>query len=566
MLPPLKRPRLLLHGLRRLEDEGFEQAACNADGARTISLSGSSPAAAVAMLQRMQDMPELCDMTLRVRDEDGNWTSLRAHRLVLAAASKELRAMLLGGFCEGSQEEVTLKDVPAWATRALLDFVYTGRTVVRVERLLEMARAADFVGLLELRAMCVARAVSGLEVANAADVLMAADTMGLTDLKEQSTKLILRDYSKVVQTSGFASLSRALMQELLASDDLRVRKEEEVLESLTSWLNVDPSRCAEDSEHLYPLVRFPLMSPQYLLARVEHNEVMKRCACLAPLLQEAKNHMLLTLCPAQNLTSMLGLQPQSSRTRPRIEFGDLLVEGPQPGEPQADCMGVYELQDWLINGRPVYQQQGDTDLYLYYASTEKWYISDGEDMRSGRPRGWCQVTSQAMAPDKIQEEWTVWDTPMKSWEAAPGMKCYAMNAAIRRELAARQQVQEAEARRQAQQVGDIVIEGQQPGDLQHDCMGTYELQDQVVNGRPVYRQQGGMDMYLFYASRGSKWCISDGEDMCAGRPKGWCYVVSQALTPDQIVEQWEVVADDGGQEAHWQPAARFRARPVIRRI
>merc|ERR1711865_698927 len=95
----------------------------------------------------------------------------------------------------------------------------------------------------------------------------------------------------------------------------------------------------------------------------------------------------------------------------------------------------------------------------------------------------------------------------------------------------------------------------------HDCMGIYELQEQVVNGRPVYRQQGGADMYLFYASRGSKWCISDGEDMWAGRPKGWCYVVSQALTPDQITERWEVVADDGGQEAYWRPAPFFKARP-----
>merc|ERR1712151_769965 len=185
----------------------------------------------------------------------------------------------------------------------------------------------------------------------------------------------------------------------------------------------------------------------------------------------------------------------------------------------------------------------------------------GEDMRLGRPRGWGQVMSQALSPDHITEEWTVWDSTTRTWECAPRVKARQVNDAIRRELAAKQQVQEAESRRQAQQVGDIVIEGQLPGDLQHDCMGIYELQEQAVNGRPVYRQQGGADMYLFYASRGSKWCISDGEDMWAGRPKGWCYVVSQALTPDQIMEQWEVVADDGGQDAYWQPAPRFRARP-----
>merc|ERR1719327_684077 len=113
--------------------------------------------------------------------------------------------------------------------------------------------------------------------------------------------------------------------------------------------------------------------------------------------------MLLTLCSGPGpLSAACVPQSKSPRCRPRIEFGDVLIEGPLPGEPQADCMGVYELQDKVVNGRPVYQLQGaETDLFLYYASSDKWYISDREDMRLGRARGWCQVMSQALTPDKI---------------------------------------------------------------------------------------------------------------------------------------------------------------------
>lgn len=514
------------------------------------------------MPRRMQDMHDLFDLTLKVRDESGEWTKLRAHRLVLAAASDQLRAMLLGAFREGREEEVTFEEMPAWAARLLLDFIYTSRAAVRADRLLQMASVADFVGLAELRNMCVARAVQGLRIDNAPDMLAHADGQGLGDLKEKCFAMILFDYSKVVQTQGFSRLSCSLIEELLKSDELRVRREEETFESLVRWIKAEPGRGVAEVERLLPFVRFPRMTPQFLVLRVEQEAVVQGCKSLPTLMQEAKNHMLLTLCSAPNASSMAWLmQPESLRCRPRVEFGDVLVEGPQPGEPQADCMGVYELQDKVVNGRAVYQQQGETDLFLYYASTDKWYISDGEDMRLGRPRGWCQVMSQAITPDRISEEWTVWDSTTRTWECAPRVKARQVNDAIRRELAAKQQVQEAESRRQAQQVGDIVIEGQLPGDLQHDCMGSYEMQDQMVNGRPVYRQQGGADMYLFYASRGSKWCISDGEDMWAGRPKGWCYVVSQALTPDQITEQWEVVADDAGQDAYWRPAPFFKARP-----
>jgi hypothetical protein len=555
-LPAAKRPRLTLE----LRDEDVDDGK---DSGGTTLLTDSVQEGR-NMLKRMQDMEELCDMYLRVRDDNGEWTRLRAHRLVLASASDQLRAMLLGAFREGREEEVTFEDVPAWAAKLLLEFVYTGRALVRSDRLLQMASVADFVGLLELRNTCVNRAVQGLRSDNAADMLAHADRQGLGDLKEKCMAMLLCDFTKVVQTPSFSALSCSLMEELLKSDDLRVRREEETFDCLVRWVKADPSRGLPEVDRLLPFVRFPRMIPQYLVMRVEQEPVLQGCQCLPELMQEAKNHMLLTLCSAPNPSSAAFLmQPQSIRCRPRVEFGDVLVEGPLPGEPQADCMGVYELQDKVVNGRPVYQQQGETDLFLYYASSDKWYISDGEDMRLGRPRGWCQVMSQALSPDRITEdqEWTVWDSTTRTWECTPRVKARQVNDAIRRELAAKQQVQEAESRRLAQQVGDIIIEGQLPGDLQHDCMGTYELQDQVVNGRPVYRQQGGADMYLFYASRGSKWCISDGEDMWAGRPKGWCYVVSQALTPDQITEQWEVVADDGGQDAYWRPAPFFKARP-----
>lgn len=567
MLPATKRPRLTLGGGGR----GSSGDLPDDDGDQTLSISHSSGGnrlltdsvhEARSMLRRMQDMEDLYDLTLRVRDESGEWTRLRAHRLVLAAASDQLRAMLLGAFREGREEEVTFEEVPAWAARLLLDYIYTAHAVVQRDRLLQMASVADFFGLAELRNTCVARAVQRLRPDNAADMLVHADRQGLGDLKEKCLAMILFDYSKVVQTPGFVRLSCSLIEELLRSDDLRVRREEETFESLVRWIKAESTRGLTEVETLLAYIRFPRMSPQYLVVRVEQEPVVQGCLCLANLLHEAKNHMLLTLCAAPNPSSAAWLlQPESPRCRPRVEFGDVLVEGPQPGEPQADCMGVYELQDKVVNGRPVYQQQGETDLFLYFANSDKWYISDGEDMRLGKPRGWCQVQSHALSPEKISEDWTVWDPVTRMWEQDPRLKARQVNDAIRRELAAKQQVQEAESRRQAQQVGDIVIEGQLPGDLQHDCMGIYELQEQAVNGRPVYRQQGGADMYLFYASRGSKWCISDGEDMWAGRPKGWCYVVSQALTPDQIAEQWEVVADDGGKDAYWRPAPSFKARP-----
>lgn len=526
----------------------------------TVTITCASSTVAAGMLQRMQGLEELQDVALRVRDDDGDWVMLRAHRIVLAAASDALRAMFVGSFREGVQEVTTLEEVPAWAARLMLDFIYTGKAAVPAESLLQMAQVADFFGLLSFKARCVSQAVQKLKVSNAADMFVAADRMGLQSLRKRVMEVILVDYAKMAQTPGFQRVPCSLLKELIGSDDLRVRREEEVFESVIQWLKGDPDRGHSEASELLPLIRFPRMSPQYLLTRVEVEPELRGCEARDLLLREAKDCILLSLSSARQLPQSLAPQ----RTRPRIEFGDILIEGPSSGEPQADCVGIYELCDLTINGRPVYQQHGETDLFLYFSSTDKWYISDGEDMRLGRPRGWCQVASQALVPSQITEEWAVWDSISRGWEVAPRIKARQVNDAILGELASRQQVQEARARRHALQVGDVVIEGQAPGELQADRMGMYELQDRVVNGRLVYRQEGGADMYLFYASRGSKWCISDGEDMAAGRPKGWCYVVSHALTPDQITELWEVVADDAAHDAYWQPAPRLRVRPKNR--
>merc|ERR1719162_1723581 len=124
----------------------------------------------------------------------------------------------------------------------MLDFLYTSLVQVAPDRLLELARVADFFGLLEMRALCYDHALSGLEVDNAADMFAEADCAGLHDLKEQSKEVILWDYSKVVSTPGFNFLSCAQLKDILKHDELRVRKEEDVFESLVAWLESNPNR------------------------------------------------------------------------------------------------------------------------------------------------------------------------------------------------------------------------------------------------------------------------------------------------------------------------------------
>jgi hypothetical protein len=70
----------------------------------------------------------------------------------------------------------------------------------------------------------------------------------------------------------------------------------------------------------------------------------------------------------------------------------------------AGCLGVFELQTEVVQGRPTYKKRGKK-LFLYYSTIGKWTIgSDTSD-----PKGNWKATSDAMTPDAITEAWQVPD-------------------------------------------------------------------------------------------------------------------------------------------------------------
>jgi ribosomal protein S19 len=123
-----------------------------------------------------------------------------------------------------------------------------------------------------------------------------------------------------------------------------------------------------------------------------------------------------------------------------------------------------------------------------------------------------------MTPDDITETWTVYD----------GSKWVEVEAAVvgREEF-------EAEVRNEAETLGNMVLQAE---GCEHNttCLGVFELQEAMVQGRPTYKQPGS-DKKLYYNSN-SNWMV--GTD--TSKTAGWWSVKSTAMTPDEITETWTV--------------------------
>merc|ERR1712130_73272 len=94
----------------------------------------------------------------------------------------------------------------------------------------------------------------------------------------------------------------------MASDELNVSSEEEVFKAAMEWINFDLTGRKHLLSKVFQHVRFPLMSPLFLVGTVDKSQLIKADSACRDLIDEAKNYLLL---PQERG------QMQGPRTRPR---------------------------------------------------------------------------------------------------------------------------------------------------------------------------------------------------------------------------------------------------------
>ena len=99
------------------------------------------------------------------------------------------------------------------------------------------------------------------------------------------------------------------------------------------------------------------------------------------------------------------------------KVGDVLLYAEGYTGPWLSKLGVFRLQAEVVQKRPTYKKQvtgetGETDEFLFYATTNKWLV--GSD--TSKTVGWWQVTSGAMTPSAITEAWET------NWEDSKGTR------------------------------------------------------------------------------------------------------------------------------------------------
>lgn len=272
-------------------------------GARLSHTSEKHPRAILGELSALRRHRELCDVVLNVANR-----KLFAHRVILSACSPYFRAMFTGELAESRATEVTIRDVDEQAMEQLVEFCYTAHIVVEESNVQALLPAACLLQLQEIQDVCCEFLKRQLDCSNCLGIRAFADTHSCRELLRIADKFTQQNFPEVMESEEFLLLPAAQLIDIVSSDELNVRSEEQTFQAVMSWVKYN---VAERRQHLAQVlqhVRLPLLSPKFLVGTVSSELLIRSDDACRDLLDEAKNYLLLP----QERPLM-----QGPRTRPR---------------------------------------------------------------------------------------------------------------------------------------------------------------------------------------------------------------------------------------------------------
>ena len=201
---------------------------------------------------------QLCDVVLKSIDGIEH----PVHRNVLSAASAALKALLCAPFREAEQIRQG-KPIEMAASggvvAAFVDYIYGGEPDVATVDAVELLRMAGAYGL-----PCLAQAVeadlkASLDSRLALQLLQETVIWGMPALRSACEEQVAKDFQQCMLTDEFLKLTVRQLQRILQREDLKVSREEVVVQALFKWAKYSKDR-QKEMTYMLSNIDFPSLA------------------------------------------------------------------------------------------------------------------------------------------------------------------------------------------------------------------------------------------------------------------------------------------------------------------
>lgn len=210
-----------------------------------------------------------------LRTSDGG--SIAVFKDELSACSAYFNSLFNGPLSRASQGDFLIHGVTREELRTIVAYASTGEGAITADNVERLIVATDQLLVDGLLDECCAFMSRNVDLSNCVRVLEMARFFHLEQLGKQVLRFLLDNFERVYsENCHFHDLSLQTLVDLLASDELKVRREETVWEAIVFWIKADPSERSVCLDKLLPHVRFCLMKGSYLKKVVMRNALVSK--------------------------------------------------------------------------------------------------------------------------------------------------------------------------------------------------------------------------------------------------------------------------------------------------
>ena len=175
-------------------------------------------------------------MDFKVRIEDD---SLSCNKLILAAHSPIMKAMLTSGMTEVQKQEVKLETISVDIMNIILDYMYCCEVRIHKDQLMPLIAATDYLQMIELKEFCLAEIKATLKPTNVLPLWEEANLLRLIEVIRHCEEMMASHIAVISTQDDFLALNcdqirlyvRYICDDCTQADD--------VLEAVMRWVSHD---------------------------------------------------------------------------------------------------------------------------------------------------------------------------------------------------------------------------------------------------------------------------------------------------------------------------------------
>lgn len=229
----------------------------NGDCPSGMDFTFTAPTHASYLLTGMKDFrsrSEFCDITLCTKEKE-----LDAHRIVLACFSPYFSAMFRNEHLESTQRKILMHGIDSQSLSELIDYAYSSTLTINERNVQNLLAGASLLQITTVVDACCEFLQSNLDHENCLGIAYFAEMHSCVQLYELSWRYVLENFSEVSKTEEFLTVPDVYLKELVKSENLNVKSEEEVLDCVLKWLDYDKGARIDSVVSVLQFVKLPLI-------------------------------------------------------------------------------------------------------------------------------------------------------------------------------------------------------------------------------------------------------------------------------------------------------------------